>query len=56
MPNNKVKGLESIYLQRLEPHSKFSRQSNQSRLGKTKSGNDGKAKFRIMHHRLHDEP
>lgn len=40
---NKVKGLEHIYLQRLEPAKK-------SQLKKEK------AKFRIMHHKYHDEP
>ena len=45
----KVKGLETIYLQRLEPAAK----------GKTRKavpGGSDKAKFRIMHHKYHDEP
>ncbi len=43
----KVKGLETIYLQRLEPATKGKK--------KTKPGAD-KAKFRVMHHKYHDEP
>ena len=40
----KVKGLETIYLQRLEPAAKGTRKKND------------KAKFRVMHHKYHDEP
>lgn len=40
----KVKGLETIYLQRLEPAAKGSRKKQE------------KAKFRVMHHKYHDEP
>jgi hypothetical protein len=43
----KVKGLETIYLQRLEPAAK--------KKGKPPAGSE-KAKFRIMHHKYHDEP
>jgi hypothetical protein len=44
----KVKGLETIYLQRLEPATKGKK--------KTKGGANEKAKFRVMHHKYHDEP
>jgi hypothetical protein len=44
----KVKGLETIYLQRLEPAAK-------GRKNAQKHGSE-KAKFRIMHHKFHDEP
>ena len=45
MANNlRVRGLENIYLQRLEPARK------------TALKKDEKPKFRIMHHRFHDEP
>lgn len=46
----KVKGLETIYLQRLEPATKGKK--------KVKQGGAGadKAKFRVMHHKYHDEP
>lgn len=44
----KVKGLETIYLQRLEPATKGKK--------KTKGGVTEKAKFRVMHHKYHDEP
>lgn len=48
MANNvRVRGLENIYLQRLEPASK-------GRKTAMKKGED-KAKFRIMHHKFHDE-
>lgn len=47
----KVKGLESIYLQRLEPASK----GRKTGLKKAGPGED-KAKFRQMHHKYHDEP
>ena len=43
----KVKGLETIYLQRLEAATKGKK--------KVKPGAD-KAKFRVMHHKYHDEP
>lgn len=44
----KVRGLENIYLQRLEPATK-------GRKTQMKKG-DSKAKFRVMHHKFHDEP
>ena len=44
----KVKGLETIYLQRLEPATKGKK--------KAKPGVNEKAKFRVMHHKYHDEP
>ena len=40
----KVKGLETIYLQRLEPAANGTRKKKD------------KAKFRVMHHKYHDEP
>lgn len=43
----KVRGLENIYLQRLEPASKGR---------STALKNQPKAKFRMMHHKFHDEP
>mmetsp|Transcript_9748 Transcript_9748/g.9510 ORF Transcript_9748/g.9510 Transcript_9748/m.9510 type:complete len:127 (+) Transcript_9748:986-1366(+) len=44
----KIRGLEKVYLQRLEPASK---------LKKKKSRVPGmEPKFRNMHHRMHDEP
>ena len=46
----KVKGLETIYLQRLEPASKGRKPK-----GPSGSATD-KAKFRVMHHKFHDEP
>lgn len=48
----KVRGLESIYLQRLEPASKG------KVTGMKKKGQkaEDKAKFRVMHHKFHDEP
>jgi len=46
--------LESIYLQRLEPASKGGRNTQMTK--KYKGKTDEKAKFRLMHHRLHDEP
>lgn len=45
----KVKGLETIYLQRLEPATK-----NRKKPGLPPASE--KAKFRVMHHRMHDEP
>ena len=54
--NKKIRGLESIYLQRLEPASK-GRATQQVRAGKKQRNPDGsKAKFREMHDRVHDEP
>lgn len=55
--NNKVRGLESIYLQRLEPAPK-GRNTQLSKRGGVPRGakTDEKAKFRLMHHRFHDEP
>lgn len=44
----KVKGLETIYLQRLEPAAA-------KKKAKPPAGSD-KARFRIMHHKYHDEP
>jgi hypothetical protein len=45
----KVKGLETIYLQRLEPAAA-------KKKGKLPPAGADKAKFRIMHHKYHDEP
>jgi hypothetical protein len=46
----KVKGLETIYLQRLEPATKGGKK-------KVKAGGaSDKARFRVMHHKYHDEP
>jgi len=44
---HRIRGLESIYLQRLEPAYKPKRRHR---------GERDKAKFRVMHHRFHDEP
>ncbi|CDW77580.1 UNKNOWN [Stylonychia lemnae] len=48
--NPRLKGLEAVYLQRLEPSVK-ARQG-----GPTTSRKDDKAKFRVMHHKYHDDP
>lgn len=47
----KVKGLETIYLQRLEPAAKKKAGSR-----KGPGMQSDKAKFRVMHHKYHDEP
>jgi len=47
----KVKGLETIYLQRLEPSVPLRKGGPAS----VKRGDD-KPKFRVMHHKYHDEP
>lgn len=48
--HQRVKGLETIYLQRLEPAAA---KANKRKHG---GGTSDKAKFRIMHHKYHDEP
>ena len=52
---SKVRGLESIYLQRLEPAK--GRQTGMRKTGgKRGTKQEDKAKFRVMHHKFHDEP